>query len=120
MACWRRARDELGEIARRCREQGHQYRHPKKPGEAWSASRAAERARRPPSRGSASLDFTTAMAGPTASMLLADFGAEVVKVEPPEGESSRRWGSARFGERGDTSGLFARAQPQQARHHAST
>ncbi len=52
------------------------------------------------------LDFTTAMAGPTASMLLADFGAEVLKVEPPEGESSRRWGSARFGPGSDTSGLF--------------
>jgi len=52
------------------------------------------------------LDFTTAMAGPAASMLLADFGAEVTKVEPPEGESSRRWGSARFGPGADTSGLF--------------
>jgi formyl-CoA transferase len=53
------------------------------------------------------LDFTTAMAGPTASMLLADFGAAVVKVEPPEGESSRRWGVARFGAAGDMTGLFA-------------
>ena len=53
------------------------------------------------------LDFTTAMAGPTASMLLADFGAAVVKVEPPEGESSRRWGVARFGGAGDLTGLFA-------------
>jgi crotonobetainyl-CoA:carnitine CoA-transferase CaiB-like acyl-CoA transferase len=52
------------------------------------------------------LDFTTAMAGPAASMLLGDFGAEVIKIEPPEGESSRRWGSARFGPGGDTSGLF--------------
>ena len=52
------------------------------------------------------LDFTTAMAGPAASMLLADFGADVLKVEPPEGESSRRWGSARFGANADTSGLF--------------
>jgi crotonobetainyl-CoA:carnitine CoA-transferase CaiB-like acyl-CoA transferase len=52
------------------------------------------------------VDFTTAMAGPAASMLLADFGADVVKVEPPDGESSRRWGSARFGDRGDRSGLF--------------
>lgn len=53
------------------------------------------------------LDFTTAMAGPTASMLLADFGAAVVKVEPPEGESSRRWGVTRFGPAGDQTGLFA-------------
>jgi crotonobetainyl-CoA:carnitine CoA-transferase CaiB-like acyl-CoA transferase len=52
------------------------------------------------------LDFTAAMAGPTCTMLLADFGAEVVKVEPPQGESSRRWGTARFGPEGQFSGLF--------------
>jgi crotonobetainyl-CoA:carnitine CoA-transferase CaiB-like acyl-CoA transferase len=39
-------------------------------------------------------------------MLLADFGAEVIKVEPPEGESARRWGTARFGPGGQFSGLF--------------
>jgi crotonobetainyl-CoA:carnitine CoA-transferase CaiB-like acyl-CoA transferase len=52
------------------------------------------------------LDFTAAMAGPTCTMLLADFGAEVLKVEPPQGESSRRWGTARFGPGGQFSGLF--------------
>ena len=63
------------------------------------------------------VDFTTAMAGPAASMLLADFGAEVIKVEPPEGESSRRWGSARFGDRGDTSGLFLALNRNKASDH---
>jgi crotonobetainyl-CoA:carnitine CoA-transferase CaiB-like acyl-CoA transferase len=67
---------------------------------------AADAQPRAPLAGIRVLDFTTAMAGPTASMLLADFGAEVIKVEPPEGESSRRWGSARFGPGGDSSGLF--------------
>jgi crotonobetainyl-CoA:carnitine CoA-transferase CaiB-like acyl-CoA transferase len=52
------------------------------------------------------IDFTTAMAGPSTSMLLADFGADVIKVEPPGGESSRTWGTARFGPDGGFSGLF--------------
>jgi crotonobetainyl-CoA:carnitine CoA-transferase CaiB-like acyl-CoA transferase len=52
------------------------------------------------------LDFTAAMAGPDCSMLLGDFGADVVKVEPVEGEGSRTWGRARFGEGGQFSGLF--------------
>jgi crotonobetainyl-CoA:carnitine CoA-transferase CaiB-like acyl-CoA transferase len=52
------------------------------------------------------IDFTTAMAGPSTSMLLADFGADVIKIEPPGGESSRTWGTARFGADGGFSGLF--------------
>jgi crotonobetainyl-CoA:carnitine CoA-transferase CaiB-like acyl-CoA transferase len=32
------------------------------------------------------LDFTQGVAGPMAAMLLAELGAEVVKVEPPEGD----------------------------------
>ena len=38
------------------------------------------------------LDQTQVMAGPFASMLLADMGAEVIKIEPPEGEHSRHVG----------------------------
>jgi nucleoside-diphosphate-sugar epimerase len=34
---WRETREALGEIESPLPEQGHQYRHPKKPGEAWSA-----------------------------------------------------------------------------------
>ena len=35
------------------------------------------------------LDFTAMMSGPYATRLMADLGAEVVKIEPPEGGSIR-------------------------------
>ena len=39
------------------------------------------------------VDLTQAMAGPCCAMLLGDFGAEVVKIEPPkEGDMLRFWG----------------------------
>jgi crotonobetainyl-CoA:carnitine CoA-transferase CaiB-like acyl-CoA transferase len=52
------------------------------------------------------VDFTAAAAGPCATMLLADFGAEVIKIEPPEGDQARHWGTKRLGPQGDMSGLF--------------
>lgn len=36
------------------------------------------------------LEFTHAVMGPTTGLLLADMGAEVIHVEPPEGDSTRR------------------------------
>ncbi|MGE5094816.1 MAG: CaiB/BaiF CoA transferase family protein [Betaproteobacteria bacterium] len=37
------------------------------------------------------VEFCSTAAGPFCAMLLADMGAEVVKVEPPEGDALRQW-----------------------------
>jgi len=41
------------------------------------------------------LDLTTALSGPVASQILGDMGADVIKVEHPEGDSIRDIGPAR-------------------------
>tara|TARA_E500000331_G_scaffold132952_2_gene130035 strand:+ start:3280 stop:4461 length:1182 start_codon:yes stop_codon:yes gene_type:complete len=38
------------------------------------------------------LDFSRVLSGPFAGRLLCDLGADVVKVEPPEGDITRYWG----------------------------
>ena len=53
------------------------------------------------------IDFTGFASGPLCSMLLGDFGADVIKVEPLSGEGSRKWGVTRCGPLGDMSSLFA-------------
>jgi crotonobetainyl-CoA:carnitine CoA-transferase CaiB-like acyl-CoA transferase len=45
-----------------------------------------------PLEGRLVVDVTASLAGPTCTQLLAGLGAEVVKVEPPEGDHARAWG----------------------------
>ena len=55
------------------------------------------------------VDLTHFIAGPYATKLLADYGAEVIKVEPPGGEGGRKLGPFRAngGHQPDRGGLFA-------------
>jgi crotonobetainyl-CoA:carnitine CoA-transferase CaiB-like acyl-CoA transferase len=43
------------------------------------------------------LDFSRVLAGPFAGRMLCDLGAEVVKIEPPEGDATRLWGKVTAG-----------------------
>lgn len=45
----------------------------------------------PPLSGVRVADFSRVLAGPYATMLLADFGADVLKIEPPSGDDTRHW-----------------------------
>ena len=46
-----------------------------------------------PLEGLVILDLSRVLAGPYASMMLGDFGANIIKIEPPEvGDDSRAFG----------------------------
>ena len=38
------------------------------------------------------IDLTRVLGGPYCTMILSDHGAEVVKIEPPQGDEVRDWG----------------------------
>jgi crotonobetainyl-CoA:carnitine CoA-transferase CaiB-like acyl-CoA transferase len=44
------------------------------------------------------LDLSHALAGPFASTMLGDYGAEILKIEPLEGEIARAWGPPFYGD----------------------
>jgi crotonobetainyl-CoA:carnitine CoA-transferase CaiB-like acyl-CoA transferase len=52
----------------------------------------ASEGRRPPLEGVRVLDVSRVFAGPVAGRTLADLGADVVKVEQPDGDITRLWG----------------------------
>jgi crotonobetainyl-CoA:carnitine CoA-transferase CaiB-like acyl-CoA transferase len=43
------------------------------------------------------LDFSRVVAGPFATRMMSDLGADVLKVEPPDGDVTRFWGRSRAG-----------------------
>lgn len=55
------------------------------------------------------IELARILAGPWAGQILADLGAEVIKVEAPEGDDTRRWGPPFLTHDGETSAAYFHA-----------
>lgn len=55
------------------------------------------------------VELARILAGPWAGQILADLGAEVIKVEAPEGDDTRRWGPPFIERDGDKSAAYFHA-----------
>ena len=62
--------------------------------------------------GTTVLDFTRGMAGSITTMVMSDFGAEVIKVEPPGGDPFRGWPGAIQWNRGKKSVVLDLKMPE--------
>ncbi len=61
-----------------------------------------------PLKGITVLDLTTLLPGPLCSMMLGDFGAEVIKIEQPKGGDLARMAKPALKDKNgvDTSGMY--------------
>ena len=67
-----------------------------------------------PLKGIVVADFSRVLAGPYATMLLADLGATVIKVEGPNGDDTRGWVPPK---RGDVGTYYLSIDRQVVRAH---
>src|SRR5579862_1761767 len=64
---------------------------------AWRPDRMPAADASYPLSGLKVLDMSRVLAGPFAGRMLSDLGADVVKVEPPDGDVTRQWGKVTAG-----------------------
>ena len=126
VARWRAAREAVGPSSRRCRSRATSTATRRQPGEAWSAGSGAAGNRMsagPPRRPLEGVrvarlhDRDGRPDGEHAARRLRRRGGQ---GRAAEGESSRRWGSARFGAQRRLERPVPRAQPQQGERSRST